>query len=88
MKGIVMKKIFLAIALVFALSVNSFAQNSDGFFNNYDNNPYNRMDDPTGILNMPTGALGSTHNEYAPIGSGLLILTALGAGYVIRRQKK
>lgn len=88
MEGIAMKNIFLTIALVFTMSVSGSAQYSDGFFNNYDNDCYNRIDDPTGILNMPTGELGSPHNEYAPIGGGLLILTLLGTGYAIIKRKE
>ena len=82
-----MKKIFLILALVFSMSFNLFAQ-TDGFFSAY-NDPYNRISDPNDVgLNMPSGTLGSTTNEPASVGCGLLILTALGAGYAIRKRDK
>ena len=85
-----MKKIYLTLALVFAMSLNMFAQRSDGFFNDYYNDPYNRLDDnPNSWLILPAGDLGSNLNEpAAPLGNGLLVLTALGLGYVIKKRKK
>lgn len=84
-----MKKIYLTLALVFAMSINMFAQRSDGFFQDYYNDPYNRViDDPNDWLNLPVGTLGSNYNEPAPLGTGLLILTALGVGYYTRKRKE
>ena len=84
-----MKKVLLITALVISMSFNVFAQRSDGFFSSYDNDPYNRIDNPNAIgLHMPSGSLGATNSEPAPIGNGLLILTAFGAGYMIRKRKK
>ena len=92
MKGIIMKKIFLILALMVAMSFDMSAQRSDGFFKSNGDDWGNRMSDPNDIgVIMPGGLLGSTENDpAAPIGSGLLILTALGAGYAIhsRRNKK
>ena len=89
MEGIVMKKIYLTLAVVFALSLNMFAQ-SDGFFKNYDSDYYNRMDNPNDIgIIMPSSNLGSTQNDPAvPLGNGLLILTAVGLGYAIKKRKE
>lgn len=60
------------------------AQNTDGFFRG-GNNSTNRDPDPVdingGINNYGIG-------ETVPLGSGLLILTAIGAGYAIARRKK
>lgn len=84
-----MKKMFLVLALVCAMSVSVCAQYSDGFFKNYDNDNYNRLNNPVDIgLYLPSGGLGSTYNEPAPLGTGLLILTALGATYAIRKRKE
>ena len=89
MKGIVMKKIFLILALVFAMSFDMFAQRSDGFFTSNSDDWENRMSNPNEVgLLMPTGILGSTNDENAPLGSGLLILTTLGGGYLIAKKKK
>lgn len=88
MERIIMKKVFLILTLVFSMSFNIFAQSSDNFFNVY-NDPFDRISDPDDIgLNLPYNALGSTVNEPAPVGCGLLILTVLGAGYAIRKRNK
>lgn len=89
MEGIVMRKIYLTLALVFALSLNLSAQN-DGFFKNFDDDYYNRIDDPVDIgLYFPSGMLGSNQNEPGvPVGSGLLILAVLGVGYTIRKNNQ
>lgn len=84
-----MKKIYLTLVLTIAMGCNVFAQRSDGFFNYNDNDPYSRIDDaPNGLLNMPSKPLGATSNESAPIGNGLIILTALGAAYTIKKRRK
>jgi hypothetical protein len=81
-----MKKIFLAIAIVFMVSFGAKAQ-SDGFFREGGVDDYSgRTDSPTPIV--PTGQVGTIQDTNAPLGSGLLILTAMGAGYVIARRKK
>lgn len=81
-----MKKIFLAIAIVVMVSFGAKAQ-SDGFFRDGGMDGYSgRTDSPTPIV--PTGQVGTIQDTNAPLGSGLLILTAMGAGYVIARRKK
>lgn len=88
MRRIVMKKIYLILALVFMMSLSAFAQHNDGFFR-YEEEPYNRLNETVDIgLYVPTQILGSGQNETAPVGSGLLILTAVGIGYAIRKRKK
>ena len=81
-----MKKIFLAIAIVFMVSFGAKAQ-SDGFFRDGGVDDYSgRTDSPTPLV--PTGQVGTIQDTNAPLGSGLLILTAMGACYVIARRKK
>lgn len=82
-----MKKIFLILALVFSMSFDIMAQRSDGFFNTDNDNIYYRISDPDGILALPSNPIGSNANEPAPIGNGLIILTALGIGYTIRKRR-
>lgn len=83
-----MKKVFLILALVFAMGFDMLAQHKDGFFNDYDSDPYNRIENPNDIgLHVPNGTLGDPNSEPAPIGNGLLILTAIGAGYAIKKRK-
>ena len=81
-----MKKIFLTIAIVFMVSFGAKAQ-SDGFFRDGGIDNYSgRTESPTPIV--PTGQVGTIQDTNAPIGEGLLILTAMGAGYAIMRRKK
>ena len=83
-----MKKILFAIAIVLTISLTASAQGRDGFFNNWDNGVGDRTSssDPTSQFALP-GHFG-TENEGAPLGSGLLVLTALGAGYAVARKKR
>ena len=81
-----MKKILLAIALIITMGVTANAQ-SDGFFRSYDNNDNtNRTEGNTFVL--PNAHDTNSDYDSAPLGSGLLILTALGAGYAIKRRNK
>ena len=83
-----MKKILFAIAIVLTIGLTASAQ-SDGFFkwNDVDNNDIYR----SSVYEDPTLALPSAHglneNQDLPLGSGLLVLTALGAGYALARKK-
>jgi hypothetical protein len=81
-----MKKLLFTIALVITLSVASNAQN-DGFFNW--NNNYDADERLTGIeFNLPDAHGDINDHNAVPVGSGLLILTALGAGYSLARRDK
>ena len=79
-----MKKILFTIALTITLGLTASAQR-DGFFNNYNNDDlYRTMDD-----NLVLPSAHGTGNDYnAPVGSGLLILTALGAGYALKKKRE
>ena len=78
-----MKKTLLTIAITLGLAFGASAQ-SDGFFGNW-NNADNR--DVNGELpSLPNHGLSD--NQDAPLGSGLLILTALGAGYAVAKRKE
>ena len=81
-----MKKILFAITLTITLGLTATAQYSDGFFNDWDNGL-----DRTGTGNEIGFVLPSSHGNgldtpSAPLGSGLLILTALGAGYALKKK--
>ena len=85
-----MKKITKIKAMLIALMIfmgliaplTATAQRSDGFFKNSGN-----YENRTEGINDNTG--GGIHNDDfgAPLGSGLLILTAAGVGYAICRRK-
>ena len=79
-----MKKILFAIAIVLTLGLTANAQR-DGFFGNNDN--YNREESGLDI-GFPGGHNALTDTNGAPLGTGLFILTALGAGYAVARKKK
>ena len=72
---------FFALFLLNPASLN--AQKTDGFFHSGNDNYENRatIDDDGGMGHWGIG-------ETVPVGSGLLILTAIGAGYAIARRKK
>lgn len=64
------------------LSLNA---QSDSFFKSNDSDIYNDRD---GITNsMTLGGVTNNENPTAPLGSGLLIMVAAGAGYAVARRK-
>ena len=85
-----MKKILLTV-LVLTMVLGASAQ-TDGFFKDGGSSDnYNRSgsgSDPA-LPRLPGYGVGATDNDQgAPLGSGLLVLTALGAGYAVSRRKK
>ena len=83
-----MKKILFTIALTITLGLTATAQYTDGFVNDWDNGL-----DRTGIGNeigfvLPTNHGFGEDTPSAPIGSGFLILTALGAGYALKKKRE
>lgn len=90
-KIITMKKIIFATAIMMMMAVNANAQRDTFFSDWYDENSDIRTNG-TNIPNLPNNDLilgGEFGNDVnAPIGSGLLILTALGAGYAVARKRR
>lgn len=80
-----MKKILLFTALIITLALNASAQ-SDGFFKS-DNNSEYRTDDMM-LPTVPSGSLGTIPDSEVPLGSGLLIMTALGGALVLKKKLK
>ena len=85
-----MKKILFAIAIVLTIGLTANAQSkNDAFFTDWSNDDLN---DRTSIISIlpaiPSGGLGIDENSGAPLGSGLLVLTALGAGYAVARKNR
>ena len=81
-----MKKIVFVIALVVTMVSGAKAQ-TDGFFKSGDTDNYSSRTESTTPI-VPTGQVGTINDTNAPLGSGMLILTAMGAGYAIARRKK
>ena len=87
MEETIMKKILLVLAIVFTMCFGVKAQHgkSDAFF--YNREIDNRTGEENAFMGLP-GDHGLTTDAYAPLGSGLLILSALGGGYLIAKKKK
>ena len=81
-----MKKILLTAALVITMGFCATAQN-DSFFTDWDDLDNGLGRDDFDIPTLPSSH-GLTNDQVAPIGSGLLILTALGAGYALKKKRK
>ena len=86
MKGHNMKKILLAAALIIAMGFGANAQR-DSFFNDWED-VGNGLDRESLSLPALPGSHGENTDVTAPLGSGLLVLTALGGAYMIARRKK
>lgn len=87
-----MKKFLLTIAMVITMSLSANAQygQSDAFFNNWDDND-DRLDIGEGFSFVLPGTHGNmfdTNGTTTPLGSGLLVLAALGAGYAVAKRKR
>ena len=92
-----MKKLFLAVALVLSvgLCANAQSDGKDGLFTDWKDvsNSLDEFDefdefneDPTRDPSLPGGHNGG--DTPAPLGSGIAVLTALGAGYALVRRKR
>lgn len=81
-----MKKVLLTLIMVVTVAFCANAQ-SDGFLrdSNFANN--NREGEDVNQIGLPKSH-NSITDEAAPLGSGLIILTALGAGYAAARRKQ
>ena len=82
-----MKKILFVIALVITMGFGAKAQIglTDAFFNDWAQSDL--MRDIT-LVNLPNEHGLTTDVPGAPLGSGLFILGALGAGYALTRRKR
>ena len=82
-----MKRILLTLVVLMTLAFSATAQ-SDVFFkwNDADNETYRDIDNGINFA-LPSGHGFNYDNNATPLGSGLLILTALGTGYIVARRK-
>ena len=80
-----MKKILFAIAFVMVMVLGANAQ-SDGWFK-ASGDDYSQRAGTSPDIALP-GQHGLTNDQASPLGSGILVLTALGAGYAIARRKR
>ena len=85
-----MKKLALTIAIVLGLSMTTFADGG-GLFQRGANPEqeggiYGNRTTGAGTPALPTH--GETTNQDAPLGTGIAVLTALGAGYVMAKRRR
>ena len=84
-----MKKFLFSIALTITLGLTASAQfniNTDAFFNDWEQSE--RLMDGGFSFVLPTSHGFGEDTPSAPIGSGFLILTALGAGYALKKKRE
>ena len=82
-----MKKILFAIAIVITMGMTANAQR-DAFFTWNDASDDNSRDPGNGVnFDLPTQH-GADGDQTTPLGTGLLIMTALGAGYAVAKRRK
>lgn len=88
MEGKIMKKIIIAIAIVLTMTFGANAQ-SDWFVSGLDNSGSRFSSEVLPLLVI--GGVGAWNDDQpatAPLGSGLLVLTALGAGYAAYKKRR
>ena len=86
-----MKKILFAIALTISLGLTASAQfnNTDAFITNWEDESRSGSGFGSEIgFVLPTAHGFGIDTPSTPLGSGLLIFTALGAGYVLKKKHK
>ena len=81
-----MKKLALTIAIVLGLGLTTFADpNGGGMFQRGAGEEPTR----TGVFSSPAlPAHGQTGNQNAPLGTGIAVLTAFGAAYLVGKRHK
>ena len=79
-----MRKVLVFIILLASLSLSA---QDDNFFNRWDEIG-NGLDKASVEMPAMPGGHGEHGDINMPLGSGLIILTALGAGYAIKKSKR
>ena len=82
-----MKKILLALALTITLGLTASAQSYTDSFVDWTDSDTGRTSVDWAIV-FPATHFTNTDQNGAPLGSGLLVLTALGAGYAVSTRRK
>ena len=84
-----MKKLALTIAIVLGLGMTTFADpDGGGLFQRGETTPESNAVFSNGNANPLLPNHGETGNQDAPLTTGIMILTALGAGYLIGKRRR
>ena len=87
-----MKKLALTIAVVLGLGLTTFAENDGGLFQRGASEPTSGIYGDREGETLVTPRLPLTHNTNgnmdAPLGTGIAVLTALGAAYMVAKKRK
>ena len=80
-----MKKLLLTIAIILGIGLTSFADPNGGgvFQRGNEESGSNRLG---GTPALP--AHGLNDNQPAPLGTGVMVLTALGAAYLVGKKRR
>ena len=82
-----MKNLLLAIVFIFTFTLGASAQSYNDSFVEWADSDVNRTAVDWAIV-FPITHFTNTDQNGSPLVSGLLILTALGAGYTVMRKRK
>ena len=93
-----MKKLTITLALVLGLAMTTFAQGGSMFHREnsgdngnavYQDRSYFSKDGNGSLLSTPgLPGHGENTNQNAPLGSGIALLTALGATYLVGKKRR
>ena len=82
-----MKKTLVTIAIVLGLGLSAFADpNGGGVFGRGESPEQPTSTRLGGAPMLPTH--GTSTNQTAPVGSGIAVLTALGAAYLVGKKRR
>lgn len=82
-----MKKLLLTITIVLGLGLTSFAEpNGGGVFQRGNGEGGNRDGELFNAPALPAHGMGT--NQPAPLNGGIMVLTALGAAYLVGKHRK
>ena len=82
-----MKKIITTIAIVIGLCLTSFADpNGGGVFGRGESTDQGNRESTLFVPQLPQH--GQNGNQPAPLGGGIMVLTTLGAAYLIGKRRK
>ncbi len=82
-----MKKLLLTITIVLGLGLTSFAgPTGGGVFGRGESTEQSNRENTLFAPKLPQH--GQNGNQPAPLGNGIMVLTALGAAYLIGKRRK